>query len=161
MLPRGGANAKLLTVNTSARAVFLSYASQDAEAARHIRDALQAIEIEVWFDQTELRGGDAWDASIRKKIKECAVFVAIISANTEARDEATSIRAGARSCAKCGLPTEAAYNDCGPRLSPVLDARRSSSSSAAATLFDVACASIVGGGLQRRLGKLHDSADTV
>ena len=42
------------------RAVFLSYASQDAEAARRICDALRAGGIEAWFDQSELRGGDAW-----------------------------------------------------------------------------------------------------
>lgn len=45
-------------------AVFLSYASQDAKAARRICEALQAAGIEVWFDQSQLRGGDAWDQSI-------------------------------------------------------------------------------------------------
>ena len=69
------------------KAVFLSYASQDAEAARHICDALQAMNVEVWFDQSALRGGDAWDASIRRQIKECALFVPVISANTQARVE--------------------------------------------------------------------------
>jgi len=39
--------------------VFLSYASLDAEAARRICEALRAAGIEVWFDQSELRGGDA------------------------------------------------------------------------------------------------------
>src|SRR5207248_8088460 len=34
-----------------------------------------------------LRGGDAWDASIRRQIKECALFVPVISANTQAREE--------------------------------------------------------------------------
>ena len=43
------------------RAVFLSYASQDAEAALRICEALRSAGIEVWFDQSELRGGDAWD----------------------------------------------------------------------------------------------------
>ncbi len=38
--------------------VFLSYASQDAEAARRICEALRAGGIEVWFDQSELHGGD-------------------------------------------------------------------------------------------------------
>ena len=56
----------------SSRAVFLSYASQDAEAAKRICDALRAAGVEVWFDQSELRGGDAWDQKIRKQIKECA-----------------------------------------------------------------------------------------
>ena len=71
----------------SAQAIFLSYSSDDADAARRICDALRAAGLEVWFDQSELRGGDAWDASIRKQIKECALFVPIISANTNARPE--------------------------------------------------------------------------
>src|SRR3954470_5508862 len=69
------------------QAVFLSYASQDAEAARRICDTLRAADVEVWFDQSELRGGDVWDAKIRKQIKDCALFVPIISANTQARLE--------------------------------------------------------------------------
>ncbi len=69
------------------QAIFLSYASQDADAARRICDALRAAGLEVWFDQNELRGGDAWDASIRKQIKECGLFVPIISTNTNAREE--------------------------------------------------------------------------
>jgi hypothetical protein len=74
-------------MNASINAVFLSYASQDVAAARRIDEALRAAGVVVWFDESELRGGDAWDASIRKKIKECALFVPIISANTESRSE--------------------------------------------------------------------------
>ena len=74
-------------MSNSGQAVFLSYASQDAEAAKRICDALRAAGVEVWFDQSELRGGDAWDALIRKRIKECALFVPVISANTQARAE--------------------------------------------------------------------------
>ena len=73
--------------SSSHGAVFLSYASQDAEAARRICDALRAAGVEVWFDQSELRGGDTWDAKIRKQIKECALFVPVISAATQARAE--------------------------------------------------------------------------
>ena len=68
-------------------AVFLSYASQDAEAARRICEALRAAGIEVWFDQSELRGGDSWDAKIRHQIKECALFAPLISENTQNRPE--------------------------------------------------------------------------
>ncbi len=68
-------------------AVFLSYASQDAEAAKRIAEALRAAGVEVWFDQNELRGGDAWDQKIRRQIKECALFVPVISPNTNARAE--------------------------------------------------------------------------
>ena len=51
-------------------AVFLSYASQDAEAAKRICDALRGAGVEVWFDQSELVGGDVWDQKIRRQIKE-------------------------------------------------------------------------------------------
>jgi tetratricopeptide (TPR) repeat protein len=72
---------------TPTGAVFLSYASQDVEAAKRICEALRSVGIEVWFDQSELRGGDAWDQSIRRQIKECALFVPVISAGTQARTE--------------------------------------------------------------------------
>ena len=68
-------------------AVFLSYASQDAPAAQRIAEALRAAGIEVWFDRQELRGGDAWDRQIRQQIHDCGLFIPVISAHTEARDE--------------------------------------------------------------------------
>ena len=71
----------------ASHAVFLSYASQDAEAAQKICEALRAAGIEVWFDQSELRGGDAWDTSIRKQIKTCALFLPVISHTTHDRRE--------------------------------------------------------------------------
>src|SRR6516162_7259415 len=74
-------------MTTPSRAVFLSYASEDAAVALHIADALRAAGIEVWIDRSELRGGDAWDRSIREKIDECALFVPVISASAHARIE--------------------------------------------------------------------------
>jgi TolB-like protein len=74
-------------VTDPGKAVFLSYASQDAVAAGSICKALRAAGIEVWFDQSELRGGDAWDQSIRRQIKTCTLFLPIISRNTHDRDE--------------------------------------------------------------------------
>jgi len=69
-------------------AVFLSYASQDAEAAKKICDALRAAGVEVWFDaEGGLEHGDEWDAKIRRQIKECVLFLPVISANTQAREE--------------------------------------------------------------------------
>ena len=67
--------------------VFLSYASQDAEAAARICEALQAVGVKVWLDKSELRGGDAWDAQIKKRIHDCALFIPVISAHTNARSE--------------------------------------------------------------------------
>src|SRR5437868_3858094 len=74
-------------MSEASKAVFLSYASQDSEAAKRICDALRAAGVEVWFDQSELVGGDAWDGKIRSQIGACALFVPLISANTQARQE--------------------------------------------------------------------------
>ena len=69
------------------KTVFLSYASEDAPAAQRIGEVLRSAGITVWFDQSELRGGDAWDHKIRREIHECGLFIPIISENTEARPE--------------------------------------------------------------------------
>ena len=53
-------------MSEASHAVFLSYASQDAEAAQKIAGALRAAGIDVFLDQSELRGGDAWDQKIRQ-----------------------------------------------------------------------------------------------
>jgi len=74
-------------VSTPTGAVFLSYASQDAMAAQRMCAALRSAGVEVWFDQSELRGGDAWDRQIRERIHDCRLFIALISAHTEARDQ--------------------------------------------------------------------------
>jgi hypothetical protein len=74
-------------VNEPAKAVLLSYTSQDAPAARRVCDALRVAGIEVWFDENALQGGDAWDASIRRQIRDCVFFLPLISANTEERGE--------------------------------------------------------------------------
>jgi TolB-like protein len=67
--------------------VFLSYASADREAARALRDALPGFGLEVWYDESELGGGELWDQKIRKQIRECDYFMPLISAQTEARLE--------------------------------------------------------------------------
>ena len=77
----------ILPVTEPSHAVFLSYASQDAEAAQKICQALRAAGIEVFLDQSELRGGDAWDQKIRREIHDCALFIPVISANTASRHE--------------------------------------------------------------------------
>ena len=68
-------------------AVFLSYSSDDVQAVIRVCEALRAGGIEVWFDQSELRGGDAWDQKIRGQIRSCALFLPVISHNTSARGE--------------------------------------------------------------------------
>jgi TolB-like protein/Tfp pilus assembly protein PilF len=74
-------------VTERSHAVFLSYASQDAGAAQRICKALRAAGIEVWFDKSELRGGDACDQSIRRQIRNCALLIPVISRHTHDRAE--------------------------------------------------------------------------
>ena len=67
--------------------VFLSYASEDRRAAQLIRDALPGFGMEVWYDESDLVGGDAWDQKIRGQIRACDYFMPVISAHTEASHE--------------------------------------------------------------------------
>src|SRR5476651_118755 len=69
------------------KAVFLSYAREDTAAAQRIAEALRSHGVEVWFDQSELRGGDAWDQKIRGQIRTCALFLPVISTHTHDRSE--------------------------------------------------------------------------
>lgn len=75
------------TASPAPPAVFLSYAHEDAPAAQRIAEALRGFGVEVWFDQNELRGGDTWDPKIRKQIRDCTLFLAVVSASTQARRE--------------------------------------------------------------------------
>jgi TolB-like protein len=67
--------------------VFLSYASEDRSAAQTLKEALSASGLDVWYDESGLDGGDAWDQKIRRQIRECDFFMPLISAQTEARPE--------------------------------------------------------------------------
>ena len=67
--------------------VFLSYATEDRPAARSIREALQGLGVEVWYDESALDGGDAWDQKIRRQIRACDFFMPVISAQSAARPE--------------------------------------------------------------------------
>lgn len=76
-----------LIVSGLLQPIFLSYARDDVVAARRLAEALRNAGLVVWFDENELTGGDAWDQKIRTQIAECALFLPLISANTQARLE--------------------------------------------------------------------------
>jgi hypothetical protein len=67
--------------------VFLSYASADRTAARRLRETLTNAGLDVWLDEEELAGGEAWDAKIRHQIRTCTYFMPLISATTQVRRE--------------------------------------------------------------------------
>lgn len=51
-------------MSDSTPAVFLSYAYEDAAAARRIAGTLRAAGVDVWFDQGELRGAESLNARL-------------------------------------------------------------------------------------------------
>jgi hypothetical protein len=67
--------------------IFISYASENRSAARLLKDSLTSSGLDVWYDESELGGGDAWDQKIRRQIRECTYFMPVVSAQTEARRE--------------------------------------------------------------------------
>ncbi|MGH6855375.1 MAG: toll/interleukin-1 receptor domain-containing protein, partial [Aestuariivirga sp.] len=68
-------------------AIFISYAREDLEAVRELKSGLDAEGLAVWFDMDRLSAGDAWDLKIRRNIQSCSLFIAVISVNTENREE--------------------------------------------------------------------------
>ncbi len=73
-------------------AVFVSYASQDREAVERLQGTLGSAGLDVWFDKGRLESGDPWWPVIDRNIAACDVFVPVISANTNKRDEGVFIR---------------------------------------------------------------------
>lgn len=67
--------------------VFISYASEDRQAARLLREALEGYGLDVWYDESALSGGEAWDQKIRRQIRECTYFMPVVSTQTERRHE--------------------------------------------------------------------------
>jgi hypothetical protein len=60
-------------------AIFVSYATEDIEAASRLAEGLRAAGLEVWFDKDTLHGGDDWERSIRRGLKRCSLFLPLIS----------------------------------------------------------------------------------
>jgi hypothetical protein len=63
-------------------AVFLSYASEDRALAKSIKEDLAAAAVDVFFDEDDLRPGDLWEARLRRHIRECSLFIPLISPHT-------------------------------------------------------------------------------
>ena len=54
--------------------VFLSYASEDYEMVKKIRDALTARGLDVWFDKKNLRTGK-WKPKIKNAIMNSQSYI--------------------------------------------------------------------------------------
>jgi hypothetical protein len=59
--------------------VFISYASEDREAAAKVSSALETAGIDVWYDRKQLESGDAYRSKILRNIEQSSLFVPVIS----------------------------------------------------------------------------------
>ena len=62
-------------------AIFISYASEDRERAAALASALVAAKLPVWFDRSDLQGGDRYEEMIRRGIEGASLFVPLLSPN--------------------------------------------------------------------------------
>ncbi len=70
-----------------AGAIFISYAREDIEAVRTLKSGLDEAGLTVWFDMDRLAGGDTFDQKIHDYIRQCSLFLPVLSRQTEARTE--------------------------------------------------------------------------
>ena len=63
-------------------AIFISYASEDFDAAKKLKAGLDSTGLDVWFDKAELQGGDAFALKITSNINRCSFFLPLISQNS-------------------------------------------------------------------------------
>jgi hypothetical protein len=75
----GGADAQPETPELRENVIFISYAREDQNYAKAIRDALTMENLQVWFDERSLEPGDDFKLKILQAIEQCSVFVPVIS----------------------------------------------------------------------------------
>ena len=64
--------------------VFLSYASEDLAVVRGLRERIEReAGVRVWLDKDSLRGGERWEGCIADALRECALFIPVVSANVK------------------------------------------------------------------------------
>jgi len=62
--------------------VFISYAKEDRDVARRLREALNEAGVNVWIDSVNLSPGCDWNLSIREAIHSSRYFLAVLSPNS-------------------------------------------------------------------------------
>jgi hypothetical protein len=68
--------------------IFVSYASEDADAARRLAQSLSALGFaDVWLDKRKLIAGDDWSDHIDDAIEHCDFFMPVLSRQADQRRE--------------------------------------------------------------------------
>ncbi|MDE1840726.1 MAG: toll/interleukin-1 receptor domain-containing protein [Thaumarchaeota archaeon] len=61
--------------------VFLSHADEDKITARRIADALEKYQVKTFVAHDDIDAGDDWETTLINKIRECDLFIALLSEN--------------------------------------------------------------------------------
>lgn len=70
-----------------AGAIFVSYASEDREAARNLKAALEGAGLDVWLDERDIPPGTSWDREIQSNLRRCSLFLPLLSRQAARRLE--------------------------------------------------------------------------
>ena len=69
--------------------IFFSYSRRDSEFVGQMADELQARGVDVWVDTGEILAGEAWRHSIVEAIRNCKVFIIVLSPSSVASENVT------------------------------------------------------------------------
>jgi hypothetical protein len=72
--------------------VFISYAREDQAAVKRISAQIETAGIPVWFDRGDVFDGDERGRRIHDKIRQCSLFLPVLSNTTHARTEGTFLQ---------------------------------------------------------------------
>ncbi len=59
--------------------IFISHSSRDTDVTRFVADHLVEAGFETWVDLDSIKSGDRWLRSIEKAVRECHIFVILLS----------------------------------------------------------------------------------
>ena len=59
--------------------VFISYRRKDTDFVRQLYDELNNRGISAWYDKENIEAADHWRTSIAEGIRDCKVFVLVLS----------------------------------------------------------------------------------
>jgi TolB protein len=62
--------------------VFISYSQKDIEIVRQLAKDLEKADFDVWWDISDLKGGDAWAQTIQAALKKSEYCVIVLSPNS-------------------------------------------------------------------------------
>ena len=75
--------------------VFISYSRNDRAFAEQLRNRIQALGANVWFDQAVIKPGENWEQALRKTLEDSDEVVLVVPEPGTAKANAAFFEAGA------------------------------------------------------------------